>query len=311
MTAPDRNGAGSGGGDGAGDGSRSGVDGGDARLRRALLGPGAAPELVAGAALFALFLFAAVFSRLLQTHDPAATDLTARLLGFGTPGHWLGTDHMGRDVWSRLVAGLQWSMACALTANVINLAIGTSLGLVAAERPGLARNVARQLGDSFQAFPSLVAAIVVVVLVGEGFVPLVLTLGLLSWPIFMRVAYAEASSLYARDYVKAARIAGAGRLAIMFGHVLPGLRASLLAIFALHFATLLIAESALSFLGIGAPLGASTWGNMLAESRQYVLVTPRLLLVPAGAIILAVITANLLGDGLAARARRLGKGIDA
>jgi peptide/nickel transport system permease protein len=279
-------------------------------LRRAWRAAAVA-ELTVGALLCAALLFLAVFGTALQTHDPTATDLTARLLGFGTPGHWLGTDHMGRDVWSRLVAGLRWSMACAFTANLLNLAIGTALGLLAAERPGLARSIARQLGDTFQAFPSLVAAIVVVVLVGEGFVPLVLTLGLLSWPIFMRVVYAEASSLYARDYVKAARIAGAGRLPVMLGHVLPGLRASLLAIFALHFATLLIAESALSFLGIGAPLGAPTWGNMLAESRQYVLVTPRLLLVPAGAIILAVITANLLGDGLAARARRRARGMQA
>ena len=267
-------------------------------------------ELAIGVAMLALFLFVALLSTPLQTHDPGDTDLTARLLGFGSPGHWLGTDHMGRDVWSRLVAGLRWSMACAFSANLISLAIGTVLGLVAAERRGIARSVARQLGDTFQAFPSLVAAIVVVVLVGEGFVPLVLTLGLLSWPIFMRVVYAEAASLYARDYVRAAQVAGAGRTAIMFGHVLSGLRASLLALFALHFATLLIAESALSFLGIGAPLGSPTWGSMLAESRQYVLVAPRLLLVPAGAIILAVIAAHLVGDGLAARARRRGPGIE-
>lgn len=268
------------------------------------------PELIVGGALFALVLLAAVFSRALQTHDPGQGDLTARLLDIGTRGHLLGTDQMGRDVWSRLVAGLQWSMACAFTANLLNLVIGTGLGLLAAERPGLARDAARQLTDTFQAFPSLIAAIVVVVVIGEGFVPLVLTLGLLSWPIFMRVVYAEASSLYARDYVKAAQIAGVGRLAIMVGHVLPGLRTSLLAIFALHFATLLIAESALSFLGVGAPLGVPTWGAMLAESREYVLVTPRLLLVPAGAIILAVITANLLGDGLSSRARLRRGGID-
>jgi peptide/nickel transport system permease protein len=233
-----------------------------------------------------------------------------RLLQAGSAGHLLGTDHMGRDIWSRLVAGLQWSMACAFTANLLNLSIGTALGLLAAERAGAARTFARQLTDTFQAFPSLIAAIVVVVVVGEGFVPLVMTLGLLSWPIFMRVVYAEASSIYARDYVRAAQISGVGRWAIMRGHVLPGLRASLLVVFALHFATLLIAESALSFLGIGAPLGVPTWGNMLAESREYVLVAPRLLLVPAGAIILAVITANLLGDGMATRARRRGRGIE-
>jgi peptide/nickel transport system permease protein len=104
--------------------------------------------------------------------------------------------------------------------------------------------------------------------------------------------------------VKAATIAGVSRIRIMIGHIVPGLRATLVSVFALHFAALLIAESALSFLGIGAPLGVPTWGNMLAESRQYVLVEPRLLLVPAGAIILTVIAANLFGDGLGVHARR-------
>jgi peptide/nickel transport system permease protein len=264
--------------------------------------------LVAGGVLFAALLVLAVFSAAFQTHDPTRSDLTLRFLAVGTEGHLLGTDHMGRDVWSRVVAGLQWSMACAFVANLLNLVIGTTLGMLAAERPGPLRNIARQLTDALQSFPSLIAAIVVVVLVGQGFVTLVLTRGLLSWPIFMRVAYAEASSLYTRDYVKAAMIAGVSRWRIMLGHIIPGLRASLVAVFALHFATLLIAESALSFLGIGAPLGVPTWGNMLAESRQYVLIEPRLLLVPAAAIILAVVTANLLGDGLGRRARR-GTGI--
>lgn len=267
-------------------------------------------ELAVGAGLFVLIVVVALFGSWIQTHDPTRSNLMARFLPIGVSGHLLGTDHMGRDMWSRLVAGLQWSMACALTANLINLFVGTALGLFAAERPGWTRTIIRQITDIFQSFPTLVATIVVVVVIGHGFMPLVLTLGLISWPIFMRVAFAEASSIYARDYVKAARIAGAGRLAIMLGHVLPGLRASLLVIFALHFATLLIAESALSFLGIGAPLGVPTWGNMLAESRQYVLVAPRLLLVPAGAIIFAVITANLLGDGMAGYARRRGRNIE-
>lgn len=267
-------------------------------------------ELVISGTLFALIVVAALFGDVLRTHDPTASDLASRFLPMGARGHLLGTDHMGRDMWSQLITGLQWSMACALTANLINLAIGTALGLLAAERAGWTRTIVRQVADLFQSFPFLVVAIVVVVVIGHGFLPLVLTLGLLSWPIFMRVAYAEASSIYARDYVKAARIGGASRFAIMRGHVLPGLRASLLVVFALHFATLLIAESGLSFLGIGAPLGVPTWGNMLAESRQYVLMAPRLLLVPACAIIFAVITANLLGDGLAAVARRRGRGID-
>lgn len=273
------------------------------RTLRVLAEAGRIPELSIGGSVFVALLLVAIFGEWLQTHDPGQSDLTQRFLGVGEDGHLLGTDHMGRDVWSRVVAGLQWSMACAFAANIINLLIGTALGLAAAEREGALRTVARQVTDALQAFPSLIAAIVVVVLVGQGFVPLVLTLGLLSWPIFMRVTQAEASSLYTRDYVKAATIAGVGRIRIMVGHIVPGLRATLVSVFALHFAALLIAESALSFLGIGAPLGVPTWGNMLAESRQYVLVEPRLLLVPACAIIVTVIAANLFGDGLGVYAR--------
>jgi peptide/nickel transport system permease protein len=271
----------------------------------------AVPELAIGASLFAVIFLAAIFGGWFQAFDPSESDLMARFAPFGSNGHWLGTDHMGRDMLSRLLAGLQWSMACAVAANVINLLIGTGLGLLAAEKPGWTRTIVRQITDTFQSFPTLIVAIVVVVVIGHGFWPLVLTLGLLSWPIFMRITYAEATSIYARDYVKAARVSGASRWSIMIGHVLPGLRASLMVIFALHFAGLLIAESALSFLGIGAPMGVPTWGNMLAEARPYVLVAPQLLLVPAGAIIFAVTTTNLLGDGMAAYARRHGQGMDA
>jgi peptide/nickel transport system permease protein len=201
-------------------------------------------------------------------------------------------------------------MSCALTANLINLTIGATLGLIAAERPGWPRTVARQITDTLQCFPYLVVAIVVVVIVGHGFWPLVLTLGLLSWPIYQRVVYAEASSIFQRDYVKAARIAGVGRVTIMLRHVLPGVRASLMVIFAFHFAGLLIAESALSFLGIGAPLGVPTWGNILAESRQYMLKAPWMMLVPGGAIVVTVVTMNLVGDGIAGLSRKRGRSIN-
>ena len=267
-------------------------------------------EIVVAFILFVTIVVLAVFGKWLQTHDPMQGDLLARFVSPGNKGYLLGSDHLGRDLWSRAVAGLQWSMACALTANIINLFIGTTLGLMAAEKEGWARTIIRQFTDTMQSLPFLIVAIVVVVIVGHGFVPLVLTLGLLSWVVFMRVTYAEASSIYQRDYVKAAHIAGVNRFAIMFGHVLPGVRASLFVIFAFHFAGLLIAESALSFLGIGAPLGVPTWGNMLAESRQYLLRAPWMLLVPAGAIVMAVITMNLVGDGVAGLARKRGRSID-
>jgi peptide/nickel transport system permease protein len=126
----------------------------------------------------------------------------------------------------------------------------------------------------------------------------VLVLGLVTWPVFCRVVQAEAASLFAREYVLAAEMLQMSRLRLYFRHVVPGLLPSLSVLLAFHFADMLIAESALSFLGIGAPLGAATWGNMLQESRAYLLSAPWLLLVPASAIVMLVITANLLGDGL-------------
>lgn len=267
-------------------------------------------EIVVAFTLFTLVVFVAIFGGFLKTHDPMQGDLMARFTPPGNKGYILGSDHLGRDLWSRAVDGLQWSMACALTANIINLCIGSTLGLLAAEKEGWVRTIARQITDTFQSFPFLVVAIVVVVVVGHGFVPLVITLGCVAWTVFMRVVYAEASSLFQRDYVKAARIAGVSRWRIMFEHVLPGVRASLFVVFAFHFAGLLIAESALSFLGIGAPLGVPTWGNLLAESRQYLLRAPWMLMVPSGAIIIAVITMNLVGDGIAGLARKRGRSID-
>ncbi len=280
------------------------------RLQRSRIRLGGTLELWLGGVLGLSLLLLTVFSGLVQSHDPMYGDLMVRFASPGTPGHWLGTDNLGRDMWSRVVAGLAWSLSCALVATLIAAVIGTALGLLAAENHGRLRGAIRQAVDLVLAFPGLVAAICVIAVVGQGFWPLVLTLGLLTWPVFARVVYAEALSLLERDYVLAARLVGVSRTRILLGHVLPGLRATLLVMLAFHFADMLIAESALSFLGIGAPLGDPTWGNMLAESRQFLFRAPWMLFVPAGAIILAVVTANLLGDGIAVAARKRGRGID-
>lgn len=250
------------------------------------------------AGLLAIVILALALIGPMSERDLQETDLASRFLAPGTSGFLLGTDDLGRDLWARAIAGLRWSVACALAANLINLVIGTTLGLMAAESHGPVRAILRRVTDVFQSFPMLVIAIIVVVMVGHGFIPLVLTLGLMTWPVFMRVAFAEGASLFERDYVKAAHVAGVPRWRIMVGHVLPGLTPSLASVFALHFGSLLIAESGLSFLGIGAPLGAPTWGNMLAGARDYMLTAPWMLFVPAAAIITTVVTANLLASGL-------------
>jgi len=239
----------------------------------------------------------------LRPAEPGRIDLYDRFAPPGTPGHWLGTDHLGRDLWSRALEGLGWSLGCALAATVIALAIGSSLGLLAAERSGPVRTFIRQTSSLVMAFPGLVVAICVMAVLGQGFRPLVLTLGLLTWPVFARVVYAEASGVLARDYVLAARLTGASPVAILRGHVLPAVGPTLFVVASFHFGEMLIAESALSFLGIGAPVGAATWGNMLADSRQYLFNAPWMLAVPGSAIVLAVLAANLTGDGLGMRLR--------
>ncbi len=280
------------------------------RRKSAAAGAGLPWELWAGLILGALFLLAIAFGGALQTHDPFAGNLDARFLGVGEKGHLLGTDNLGRDLFSRVIEGLSWSLAAATIATLIACAVGTVLGLVAAQWHGWPRAGINQFVDAALSFPGLMIAIIVVAVVGKGFWPLAITLGALSWPVFARVVYAEARALLVQDYVVAARVLGTGPVAILAGHVLPGLRPTMAVMLAFHFADMLVAESALSFLGLGAPIGVPTWGNLLQESRDFLIVAPWLMAVPAIAIVLLVITANLIGDGLTNRDRGRGRRIE-
>jgi peptide/nickel transport system permease protein len=255
------------------------------------------PELATALAVSAAIILVVLFGTL-GAHDLQQADMGHRFARPGHDGFLFGADDLGRDLWGRAVDGLRWSLSCALAADLINLTVGVTLGLAAAQSTGVIRSVIRRVTDVFQSFPMLVIAIIVVVVIGHGFAPLVATLGLVSWPIFMRVSFAEGGGLLQRNYVKAARVAGVGPGRILFSHVLPGLAPTLSSVFVVNFASLLVAESALSFLGIGAPLGVPTWGNMLAASRDYMLTAPWMMLVPALSIIVTVVTANLLATGL-------------
>ena len=267
-------------------------------------------ELAIGILLFAVILILVIFRTQLQTHDPFTGDLLDRFSEIGVEGHLLGTDNLGRDVWSRLLEGIRWSVSAAGLATLIAFVVGTLVGLIAAQFPGWVRTVLNQVVDMALAFPSLIIAIIAVAVVGRGFWPLTITLGLVSWPVFARVVFAETLSLLERDFVIAARTFGARPVAVLLGHIMPGLRPTLTVVLAFHFADMLVAESALSFLGLGAPLGVPTWGNLLQESRDYLMVAPWLLAVPSAGIIYAVVTVNFIGDGLASIARQKGLRID-
>ncbi len=263
-----------------------------------------------GIAFSIILILFLLLQPVLLTHDPMASDLSQRFKPPGTAGHWLGTDELGRDVWSRTLTGLNWSLSAALIATLISSTLGTILGLLAAQSSGVLQTLIRQTVNTVLSFPGLIVAICVIAVFEQGYWPLVLTLGFLTWPVFSRVVYAEALSLLERDYVLSAQLIGVSRFRILCRHVLPGLRPTLMVMLAFHFADMLIAESALSYLGLSAPLDEPTWGNMLAASRARLMDAPWMMLAPAVAIIFAVVTANLLGDGLASLSRRHGKGID-
>ena len=267
-------------------------------------------QLILAAALTAAILLMTIFNGALSGYDPLAGDIGARLRPIFSDGHWLGTDQLGRDLWARVLSGFPWSLGIAAVATAVAMIIGTVLGLMAAWRPGPVRTIVNRSVDTIIAFPGLVIAICIIAVVGRGFWPLSLTLGILSWPFFARVVYAEALGLMRRDYVVAAQLFAVSAPVILWRHVLPGLRPTLMVMLAFHFADMLIAESALSFLGLGAPLMAPTWGNMLAESRQYLTNAPWMMLVPGFAIVMVVVALNLLGDGIAKLSRDRARALD-
>lgn len=261
------------------------------------------PQLVAGAVLLGLFVLVAFGGSTLMTHDPKATDLAHRLEPPFRYGHLLGTDDLGRDLFSRTIAGFRWSLGVATAATLIASMIGSTIGILAGWTRGIVKAVLVRLIDIGISFPGLVLAVIFIAVVGRGFLPVATILGVVAWPAFARVMLAESSSVKNRDFVLAARVIGVRSSRILTSHVVPGVRSTLVVMWAFVFAEMLIAESALSFLGLGAPIDAPTWGNLLSASRNYLVRAPWHMLVPAAAIVAAVVSANLIGDGLATNYR--------
>jgi peptide/nickel transport system permease protein len=253
------------------------------------------------ATILILLFLVAIFQSFLYTVDPAFSDLDARLLGPSIGGPWLGTDALGQDVFSRVIAGFRWSLGIGTIGTLIGVSIGLTLGIGAAWSRKRMRVILSRIIDIGISFPYLIIAVTIVTVVGRGFWPLALTLGLVCWPTIARVVYAETLTLREREFVTAARLFGIGSFTSIFTHILPALRPTIQVVTAFTFADLLIAESGLSFLGLGAPLGTPTWGNMLNDSRTYMAQAPWMMLGPVIAIIVTIFAANLLGEGLNAR----------
>ncbi len=251
-----------------------------------------------GAALSSLVVLAALLSFVWTPFDHAAMNIPEKLQ---TPNavHWLGTDHFGRDIFSMIMVGARTSIAVALVAVGIGMALGVPLGLAAAARKGSWLDEFIMRGnDLIFAFPSLVIAILITAVFGAGAVNAIIAIGIFNIPVFARITRGAALSLWEREFILAARVAGKSAARISFEHILPNVANLLIVQGTIQFSLGILAEAALSYVGLGAQPPTPSWGRMLADAQTLVSLAPHLAMVPGMAIILTVLGLNLLGDGL-------------
>ena len=258
-------------------------------------------------ALIILFLvgIAAVFGPSLAPRDPNRQNIMTRLQAPMTPdrrgeiNHLLGTDTLGRDMLSRLIYGARVSIFVGFAAVVIGGLLGTFLGLVAGYYGGRLDDAIMRLADIQLAFPFVLLAIMFLVVMGPGLWNLILILGIAQWVTYARIARAQTIGQREKEYVEAARALGARSATILYGTILPNILAPLTVIASFNVASVILAEAALSFLGLGVPPTVPTWGGMLAESREQLLAGRWWLAIyPGVAIMLTVLSFNILGDWL-------------
>jgi peptide/nickel transport system permease protein len=277
--------------------------------------PGAVPEtradarprrvgFVAGAAITGFFAGIAVLAEFWTPYDPAALSVIDKLQA-PSLHHWFGTDQLGRDVLSMIMAGAKNSVGVALLSVIIGAFIGVPLGLLAAARRGAVDELIMRGNDLVFAFPSLLLAILITAVFGPGAVNAIIAIGIFNIPVFARVVRGGALQLWTRDYTLAARVAGKGSTRISLEHILPNLAALLAVQGTIQFSLGVLAEAGLSYVGLGAQPPTPSWGRMLNEAQTLTALAPTLALFPGIAVLSFVLGLNLLGDGLRQRRERV------
>jgi peptide/nickel transport system permease protein len=254
-------------------------------------------SFVIGGLLTLLLLAAAALSLVWTPWSPYEMDLPGKLQP-PSWSHWLGTDPFGRDVASLLLVGARNSILVGVIAVGIGLTIGVALGLLAAARRGWVEEIIMRLSDFTFAFPAILSAIMMTAVFGAGIVNSIIAIGIYNIPNFARLTRAAANAIWAREFVLAARACGKGPLAITVEHVLPNILSVLTVQMSIRFAIAILAEAALSYLGLGTQPPQPSWGRMLSEAQTLMFQAPLLAVWPGAAIALAVLGLNLLGDGL-------------
>jgi peptide/nickel transport system permease protein len=254
-------------------------------------------SFVIGAALSLALALAALLSLLWSPYPPADIDIPNKLAA-PSGSHWLGTDSLGRDIASQLLVGSQNSIVVGVIAVGIGLTIGVALGCLAAAKRGWVEELVMRASDFTFAFPALLSAIMLTAIYGPGLVMSIVAIGIFNIPVFARIARGSANAVWAREYVTAARACGKGPLAITLDHVLPNIASPLIVQASISFATAILAEAALSYLGLGTQPPQPSWGRMLNEAQSQMFQAPMLAVYPGVAIMLSVLGLNLIGDGL-------------
>jgi peptide/nickel transport system permease protein len=254
-------------------------------------------NLVLGGWLIGLVVGGALLSFFWLPHDPNRLNFAAQ---FAAPSaaHWLGTDHFGRDLFSRVLVGARGTLYVGVIAVGIALSIGCLVGAIAGFVGGVLDEVMMRLVDVLYAFPAILMALLLAAVYSPGTLTAMIAIGLATVPIFARLMRASVLSIKGRDYVEAGRALGAGAPRVLAVYVLPGAVSPIVVQASLSLAVAVLAEAALSFLGLGTPPDVPSWGNMLREAQGFMALSPYPAVVPGLAIMLTVLGWSLLGDGL-------------
>ncbi|MBT8224536.1 MAG: ABC transporter permease [Dactylosporangium sp.] len=250
-----------------------------------------------GLVVMGLLIFTAVFGSMVAPYDPTSVDIPARLSG-PSLDHPFGTDNLGRDVFSRVLAGARVSFQVGIVAVGISLTMGVVTGLVAGFYSGAADAVLMRAMDMLFAFPAILLAIAVLAVLGPGITNAMIAIGIVYIPIFARITRASTLVVKEELYVRAARSVGASDLRILRRHILPNILAPIIVQTSLSLAFAILAEAALSFLGLGVQRPTPAWGRMLAEGRDFVNQAPWMGIFPGIAVFVTVLAFNFVGDGL-------------
>ncbi len=247
--------------------------------------------------LIFIFIIIAIFAPIISPYDPYAQSLSNRLV---KPGilHLLGTDELGRDVFSRLIYGSRISLLVGLLPTFISLVIGTVLGLISGYYGNKIDFCIMRLADIILAFPSLLFAMLITYTIGAGLLNIFIALAFINWASTARIIRATTLSLKEKEYVLAAKSMGVNDITIMLRHILPNCFANLIVLFTLNIPSAILAEASLSFLGVGAKSPSASLGLMVVKAKKYLFTNPNLVLAPSILIMIFVLLFNFLGDGL-------------